>query len=102
MTTSETVQIHILDKEYQVQCPSDEKATLQQSAQLLDERMREVRKTGNVIGLERIAVMVALNLSHDLLQAETQASANASSRADLLQVDKKLVKALQGLDKAPP
>lgn len=76
MTNSETVQVRILDKEYQVQCPPEEKAGLLQSAQSLDERMRDVRKSGNVIGLERTAVMVALNLAYDLLKAEAKASAS--------------------------
>ena len=97
MSTPETVQVRILDKEYQVQCPADEKAGLLQSAQMLDERMREARKSGNVIGLERIAVMVALNLSYDLLKAESEASASKSSKKDLMRMDRKLVKALQSL-----
>ena len=94
------MQIRVLDKEYQVQCAPNEKATLIQSAQLLDQRMREARKSGNVIGLERIAIMVALNLSHELMLAETEASLNESNKNDLLQVDRKLVLALKGLDKA--
>ena len=97
MSTPETVQVRILDKEYQVQCPADEKTGLLQSAQMLDERMREARKSGNVIGLERIAVMVALNLSYDLLKAESEASTSKSSKKDLMRIDRKLVKALQGL-----
>ena len=99
MAASETIQIRILDKEYQVQCPPDEKAALQESAHVLDQRMREIRKSGNVIGLERIAVMAALNLSYDLLQSESSAAANETAKKELLRVDRKLVKALQGLGK---
>ncbi len=97
MTTPQTVQVRILDKEYQVQCPPDEKAALQNSAQLLDERMREARKSGSVIGLERIAVMVALNLSYDLTKAEAGASAVDTNKKALSRIDRKLVKALQKL-----
>ncbi len=69
-----TVNIRILDKEYQVNCPPEEQHALIRSSQELDRRMREIRKSGNVIGLERIAVMAALNLTYDLLQAENRAS----------------------------
>src|SRR5690625_877112 len=68
---SETVVVQILDKDYQVSCPPEERNALLQSAQLLDERMRTIRRGGAVIGLERIAVMAALNLSHELLRAKS-------------------------------
>lgn len=97
MTNPETVQVRILDKEYQIQCPPEEKAGLLQSAQALDERMREVRKSGNVIGLERTAVMVALNLAYDLLKAESKASASESGKKDLLRIERKLSSALKTL-----
>lgn len=70
--SNETVFVKILDKEYQVACPREERAALQESAELLDERMRMIKRSGSVIGLERIAVMAALNLSHELLQAKRQ------------------------------
>lgn len=97
MTNPETVQVRILYKEYQVQCPPEEKAGLLQSAQALDERMREVRKSGNVIGLERTAVMVALNLAYDLLKAESKASVSESGKKDLLRIERKLSSALKTL-----
>lgn len=70
--SSETVFVKILDKDYQVACPREERAALQESAELLDERMRAIKRSSSVIGLERIAVMAALNLSHELLQARHQ------------------------------
>lgn len=63
-----TFSVSILDKEYQVACPADQQADLLLSARHLDEQMRAIRSTGKVIGLERIAVMAALNISHELLQ----------------------------------
>ncbi len=68
--STETVFVKILDKDYQVACPREERAALQESAELLDERMRAIKRSGSIIGLERIAVMAALNLSHELLQAK--------------------------------
>ena len=63
-----TFSVTILEKEYQVACPPDQQAELLLSARHLDEQMRAIRSTGKVIGLERIAVMAALNISHELLQ----------------------------------
>ena len=99
MTASETVQIRILDKDYQVQCPPEELAALQQSAVDLDKRMREIRKGGNVIGLERTAVMAALNLSYDLLRAESLASTSEEGKKNMSRIDGKLNKALKDLKK---
>ena len=72
MSEARTVTVHILDKEYQVSCPPEQEAELVVSASYLDKQMRSIRETGKVIGLERIAVMAALNISHELLQASEQ------------------------------
>ena len=94
--SNETVFVKILDKEYQVACPREERQALVQSAQLLDERMKTIRGTGAVIGLERIAVMAALNLSHELLEAR-QASSGADAgvtESDLRRLNEKLDRSL--------
>ncbi|GAA3944416.1 cell division protein ZapA [Litoribacillus peritrichatus] len=70
MTDVEPVKVSILDKEYLVNCPTDARASLEQSARHLDHKMREIRSTGKVIGLERIAVMAALNITHESLERE--------------------------------
>lgn len=62
------VTISILDKDYQVACPEDERAALVEAAHLLNERMTEIRASGKVVGADRIAVMAALNISHELLE----------------------------------
>jgi len=56
-----------MDKEFLVSCPEEEEISLRSSAQYLDKKMREIRDSGKVVGLDRIAVMVALNITHDLL-----------------------------------
>jgi len=94
---NETVFVKILDKEYQVACPREERQALMESAQLLDERMKAIRGSGAVIGLERIAVMAALNLSHELLQAKSGISAPisaAADKADLQRLNEKIERAL--------
>ena len=66
MSRSNTVSVDILDKEYQVACPADEESALATAARYLDQHMRDIRSTGKVIGLERVAIMAALNISHEL------------------------------------
>lgn len=78
MSPAQTVLVHILDKEYQVACPEGQQEDLIVSARYLDRQMRSIRDTGKVIGLERIAVMAALNISHELLQATQQATQQAA------------------------
>lgn len=66
MSRKPTVSVDILDKAYQVACPPDQEAALLAAARHLDQSMRDIRATGKVIGLERVAIMAALNISHEL------------------------------------
>jgi cell division protein ZapA len=66
------VSVRILEKEYQVACLPEERSELLDSAEYLNEKMREIRDAGNIIGLDRIAVMAALNLSNELLKVKRQ------------------------------
>ncbi|MBI5659909.1 MAG: cell division protein ZapA [Nitrosomonadales bacterium] len=63
----ETLDVTILDREFRVACPEDERAELLETVAYLDKKMREVRDTGKVATLERIAIMAALNITHELL-----------------------------------
>jgi len=72
VTQVRTVSVSILDKDYQVACPAEQEAELIVSASYLDKQMRSIRESGKVIGLERIAVMAALNISHELLKASEE------------------------------
>ena len=67
MSQSNTLTVQILDKEYCINCPDDERANLESAARYLDGKMREIRSSGKVIGADRVAVMAALNITHDLL-----------------------------------
>jgi len=66
------VTIRILEKEYNVACPAEDKAALLASAELLNGKMREIRDSGKVVGLDRVAVMAALNLANELIKAQAQ------------------------------
>lgn len=61
------VSVRILDKEFLVNCPDNERDDLLASAEYLNTKMREIRDSGKVVGIDRIAVMAALNMAHDLL-----------------------------------
>ena len=76
---STTVSVRILDKEYQVTCPTDEVDELTASARYVDEQMRNIRDSGKVLGLDRMAVMTALNVTHDFLRLEHEHASNAKS-----------------------
>jgi cell division protein ZapA len=62
--------ITILDKEFVLGCPENERENLDAAARYLNTKMREVRDTGKVVGADRIAVMAAVNIAYDLLQAQ--------------------------------
>jgi len=79
MTQPNTVTVHILDKEYCIACPAAERANLESAARYLDGKMREIRTTGKVIGADRVAVMAALNITHDLLHKQQRLDQDASS-----------------------
>lgn len=81
--------VSILDKEYQVACSPEEQHELMRAAGELDSRMRTVRKSGAIVGLERIAIMVALNLCHEL-QSLGGAEDSAETAAALERMNKKL------------
>jgi cell division protein ZapA len=68
------VSVRIMDKEYVVACPYDERSALLDAAEFLNARMREIRDTGKVVGLDRIAVMAALNLAHEYLKGKDRES----------------------------
>jgi len=68
------VSVRIMEKEYVVACPYDERSALLDAAEFLTARMREIRDSGKVVGLDRIAVMTALNLAHEFLRVKDQES----------------------------
>lgn len=86
MSKSEPLTINIMGKEYRVACPEEEKDNLRASAELLNEKLREIKEQGSVIGTERIAIMAALNLSHEVLhnQSLTSTQNEANQRIDAL------------------
>lgn len=68
--TNVSLDVAIMGREFRVACPEDERESLLQAVTYLDRKMREIRDHGKVIGLERIAIMAALNITHDYLAAK--------------------------------
>lgn len=62
------VSVRILEKDYQIACPTEERSNLLDSAEFLNSRMREIRDSGKVVGLDRIAVIAALNMANELIR----------------------------------
>jgi cell division protein ZapA len=89
------VSVKILDKEYFVGCPPDERNALLESAEYLNKQMRDIRDTGKVLGGERIAVMAALNIAHELLQQRTQGGASPELGARLKLLRERVESALE-------
>ena len=86
-STPAVVNFRILDKDYRVSCSAEEETELLRTARYLDQRMREIRDNGKIVGMDRIAVMAALNISHEFLHQHEQLNehSNVSERIPALQ-----------------
>jgi cell division protein ZapA len=71
MSEVKGIDVSIMGREFRVACPEDEQEELLASVSYLDRKMREIRDSGKVIGVERIAIMAALNIAHELLTTRT-------------------------------
>ena len=91
-----TVIVRILDKEYQVSCPPAEQEALLKSARYLDENMRKIKGRGNIHGLEKISVMAALNITHEMLSKSLQLNESRHQTAQQIKyLEDKLDRSLQ-------
>jgi len=75
------VSVNILDKEYLIACPEDERNSLLSAARMLDKNMRDIHASGKVIGSDRIAVMAGLNIAHDLITQQSGSSNSDSNNS---------------------
>jgi len=78
------VEVSVLDKAYKVACPAEERDDLMASADYLNERMHAMRTAGRIIGSERIAVITALNVTHELLRLRASGGADQPLTLDRL------------------
>ncbi|MGA0806823.1 MAG: cell division protein ZapA [Pseudohongiellaceae bacterium] len=88
---SGSVTITLLGREYQIACPPDEEEALRKSARYLDKQMEQVKGRSSSLGYEKIAVLAALNITHDLLKQNHQANASETdSLRELRQIEQKI------------
>ena len=73
-TPTEPVSVTILDRKYQFACTTEQRKDLVEAARALDDRMKEIRESGRLMSLERIALQAALNLSDELLKLQREAN----------------------------
>ena len=73
MRTPEGINVTIMGKSFLVACPAEERDALINASFYLDKKMREIQNTGKVIGIERCAIIAALNIAHELLQMQQNA-----------------------------
>jgi len=78
-SSSNPVKVTILDKEYLISCNEDEREQLNNAVTYLNLKMQEVKNSGKVIGSERVAVMTALNIAHELLAYKQENDSYANS-----------------------
>lgn len=96
MSDAIPVTVKILDKDYRIACPAEEQNALLASADLLNNRMRELKESGNVIGTDRIAVMAALNMTHEMIELKDDSSSVSQSLSKRLRkMQEKIEDALQ-------
>ncbi|MEO7433333.1 MAG: cell division protein ZapA [Dokdonella sp.] len=85
MSTSEPVAINILDREVLIACTAEERPNLLEAARYLDGKMRDMRTNSRNATLDRIAILAALNISHELLNERRLGSKDATQLAEKLQ-----------------
>lgn len=90
------VSVRILDRDYMIACPHAERPALLDAAEYLNARMREVRDSGKVVGLDRIAVMVALNMANELLQVRERGTRVAVEAGDKVRALRERVESALG------
>jgi cell division protein ZapA len=71
MSTSKSIDIQIMGREFTVSCTDEERQGLMDAVTYLDKKMRDIRDSGKIVGVERIAIMAALNLSHEVLNTKS-------------------------------
>ncbi len=100
MPTPKTVSLDvaIMGREFRVSCPEPERRGLLEAAAYLDKKMREIRDAGKVIGVERIAIMAALNIAHDYLNVRPDEADAEAIRARIDRIGNLLDQAIAQQD----
>ena len=89
-----SITVTIMGREYQIACPPEEHERLTECAEYLNGRMNAIRKRGRSMGIERIAIMAALNIARDFLDNRDAGSVDESARRRLRQMELSIDQAL--------
>ena len=84
------VNITIMGRDFSVACPTDEQEDLLSAARYLDSSMKEIQKSGKIIGTERCAIMAALNITNDLLKLERSTSGQEKVQERLISLQSRI------------
>lgn len=97
-TRNVSLDVTIMGREFRIACPENEREGLTRAVAFLDKRMREIRDAGKVIGVERIAIMAALNIAHELLENHGSGPSRQELDEKLSHIDTLLDRALSQQD----
>jgi cell division protein ZapA len=101
---AKALDVTIMGRSYKVTCPDEEREALLQAVAYLDQKMGEIKSGGRVASVERIAVMAALNIAHELLEARTRGAPSSASPGpdgfDIAEVKRRMAAMLATLDQA--
>ncbi len=100
MSDNSGLNIRIMDKEYRIACPQEQHSSLKNSADFLNDRLNDIKNKGSIIGTERIAVMAALNLAHELLNSQDSVDNFSDIDGRMLNLQKKIDIALHDIEVA--
>ena len=93
------LQVNVMGREFRVACPEDEHKELLEAVDYLNKKMDEIRDNGKVIGIERIAIMAALNIAHELLTTKVGGFDMASLKRRMQSMESTLDQALRDQSK---
>ncbi|WP_137719988.1 cell division protein ZapA [Methylobacillus flagellatus] len=99
MSEVKGVEVNILGRAFTIACPEDEREALLAAVAYLDKKMNDIQDSGRVVGSERVAVMAALNLSHEVLTARNGNFDVGDFKRSVLRMNDKLDAALAPQDK---
>jgi cell division protein ZapA len=102
---AKALDVNIMGRSYKVTCPDEEREALLQAVAYLDQKMAEIKSGGRVASVERIAVMAALNIAHELLEARTRGTTSSAASPsgegfDIAEVKRRMAVMLATLDQA--
>lgn len=92
MSEIKGVDVNIMGRDFTVSCTDEERPGLINAVNFLDKKMRDIRDSGKIVGVERIAIMAALNLSHELLNSK-------SGNLDVGDIKRRIIQMQDQIDK---